>query len=159
MTRGVLLDVAGYKGVAQLPPTYEITPADLEGALAKARLEIRPADAVYLHTGWGALWMKDNATFGKSEPGIGLAAARWLVAKQITLVGADTWGTEVAPNPDPGLAYPVHQELITRNGVYNHENLATEVLVEAGVREFLMAFAPLKLKGATGSPGAPIAIV
>ncbi|HSB61275.1 MAG TPA: cyclase family protein, partial [Vicinamibacteria bacterium] len=59
----------------------------------------------------------------------------------------------------PGLAYPVHQELITRNGVYNHENLATEVLVEAGVREFLMAFAPLRLRGATGSPGSPIAVV
>jgi kynurenine formamidase len=53
----------------------------------------------------------------------------------------------------------VHQEFITRNGIYNHENCATEVLVRNEVREFLLMFMPLKLKGATGSPGAPIAIV
>jgi hypothetical protein len=32
MTRGVLIDVAGFKGVDMLPDTYEITVADLEGA-------------------------------------------------------------------------------------------------------------------------------
>jgi hypothetical protein len=31
--------------------------------------------------------------------------------------------------------------------------------VRNDVREFLLMFMPLKLKGATGSPGAPIAIV
>lgn len=159
VTRGVFLNVAAYKGVQQLPPAYEITPADLEGALEKVGLEIRPADAVYLHTGWGSLWMKDNDTFNTSEPGIGVAAARWLVSKQIVLCGADQWGIEVIPNPNPKLAFPVHQEFITRNGIYNHENLATEVLVQHDLREFLMMFFPLKLKGATGSPGAPIAII
>ena len=65
----------------------------------------------------------------------------------------------VVPNPNSRLAFPVHQEFITRNGIYNHENCATEVLVQNEVCEFLLMFAPLKLKGATGSPGAPIAIV
>lgn len=159
VTRGVLIDVAGHKGVKQLGPQYEITAADLMGALQRARLELRPGDAAYLHTGWGSLWMKDNDAFGKTEPGIGLEAARFLIAKEIALVGSDSWGTEVFPNPNPRQAFPVHQELITKNGIYNHENLATEVLVEAGVREFLMMFTPLKLHGATGSPGAPIAVV
>jgi hypothetical protein len=44
-------------------------------------------------------------------------------------------------------------------GIYNHENCATEVLLQNEVREFLLVFAPLRLKGATGSPGAPIAVV
>jgi kynurenine formamidase len=34
-TRGVLIDVAGFKGVETLPDTYEITVEDLEGALKK----------------------------------------------------------------------------------------------------------------------------
>ncbi len=53
----------------------------------------------------------------------------------------------------------MHQEFLARNGIYNHENLATEVLVQNDLREFLMMFFPLKFKGATGSPGAPIAII
>lgn len=159
VTRGVLLDLAGYKAVAMLPPRYEITVADLEGTLQKARLEIRPGDVVYLHTGWGSLWMKDNATFNGSEPGIGMDAGKWLVSRQIVMCGSDNWGIEVVPNPNPRLAFPVHQEFITRNGIYNHENCATEVLVQNDVREFLLMFAPLKLKGATGSPGGPVAVV
>ena len=159
VTRGVLLDVAGYKATTMLPPRYEITAADLEGALQRARLDIRPGDAVYVHTGWGSLWMKDNATFTSGEPGIGVEAGRWLVSKQIVMCGSDNWGIEVIPNPNARLAFPVHQEFIPRNGIYNHENCATEVLLQNEVREFLLVFAPLKLKGATGSPGAPIAVV
>ena len=37
MTRGVLIDVAGLKGVETLADTYEITVQDLEGALQEAR--------------------------------------------------------------------------------------------------------------------------
>jgi Putative cyclase len=35
MTRGVLIDVAGFKGVDILPDNYEITIADLDGAIKK----------------------------------------------------------------------------------------------------------------------------
>ena len=62
------------------------------------------------------------------------------------------------PNPNPQLQFPVHQLLITRNGIYIFENLATEELARDRVYEFAFFFAPLKLKGATGSPGNPLAI-
>jgi len=48
--------------------------------------------------------------------------------------------------------------LIARNGIYLHENLMTEELARDRVYEFAYIFAPLRLKGATGSPGNPIAI-
>src|SRR4030095_13294366 len=73
VTRGVLIDVAKFKGVEQLPPTYEITVADLKGALQKQNVQIRSGDVVLIHTGWSSLWMKDNTKYGDSEPGIGLA--------------------------------------------------------------------------------------
>ena len=41
-TRGVLIDVAGYKGVEVLGDSYEITRADLEGALEKQDVKITP---------------------------------------------------------------------------------------------------------------------
>ena len=158
VSRGVLIDVARYKGVEQLPPTYEITVADLTGALARQRVEIAAGDVVLIHTGWGSLWMKDNARFVATSPGIGVAAAQLLVDEEVVLVGSDNWGVEVMPNPDPELSAPVHQLLLTRNGIYIHENLATEGLARDSVYEFAYIFAPLRLKGATGSPGNPIAI-
>jgi kynurenine formamidase len=110
------------------------------------------------HTGWGALWMKDNTKFGNSEPGIGLEAAKVLVDAGVVVVGADTWGVEVMPNPDANLSAPVHQLFLAHNGIYLHENLATEDLARDNVYEFMYTYAPLKIKGATGSPGNPIAI-
>jgi kynurenine formamidase len=157
-TRGVLIDIAAFKGVQMLDGGYEITRADVEGALARQKTAIRPGDVVLFHTGWGSLWMKDNAKFLANAPGIGLPAAEFLVARQIVMAGADTWGVEVFPNPDAGLAAPVHQLFLAKNGIYLFENLATEVLARDGAYEFAFFFAPLRLKGATGSPGNPIAI-
>jgi kynurenine formamidase len=158
VTRGVLIDVAAYKGVAQLPDQYEITVDDLKGALQKEALQIRSGDMVLIHTGWGSLWMKDNAKFGATEPGIGLAAGQFLVDAEVVVVGADTWGVEVMPNPDSTLSAPVHQLFLAKNGIYLHENLVTEDLARDNGYEFMYTYAPLRLKGATGSPGNPIAI-
>lgn len=158
VTRGVLIDVARYKGVQQLAGGYEISAADLRGALQRQRTEIHGGDVVLIHTGWGSLWMKDNARFSATAPGIGLESGQFLVEREITMVGADAWGVEVVPNPNRSLTFPVHQLLLTRNGIYLHESLVTEELARDNVYEFAFIFAPLRLKGATGSPGNPIAI-
>jgi kynurenine formamidase len=159
-TRGILVDVAGAKG-GMLDKGYEVTVEDVRAALGRVGLDegsIQPGDGIFFNTGWGSLWMKDNDRFNSGQPGIGLEVARWVVEKQAALVGADTWATEVVPNPDPNLAFVVHQELITKNGIFNHENLDFGELIAAGVYEFVYVFAPLRIKGATGSPGRPIAL-
>jgi kynurenine formamidase len=158
VTRGVLVDVAAFKGVARLEGGYEITLADLRGALERQRMEVRAGDVIIVHTGWSSLWKVDNAAFGATSPGIGLEAARWLVEREVVIVGSDTWSMEVVPNPDANLAFPVHQLLIPRNGIYIFENLLTEELARDRVYEFAFFFAPLKLTGATGSPANPLAI-
>ena len=109
ITRGVLIDVAGFKGVEMLGDNYEITVADLEGALKKQNTTLQPGDAVIINTGWGRLYGKDNARFVKSCPGIGVKAAEFLISKDPILLGSDNWPVEVAPNPDPQLSLPVHQ--------------------------------------------------
>jgi kynurenine formamidase len=157
-TRGVLVDVAAFKNVPRLEGGYEITLADLRGTLQRERVEIRAGDVVLVNTGWGSLWLTDNAKFAANAPGVGLEAAQYLVDREVVMVGSDTWATEVVPNPNPDLAFPVHQLLLARNGIYIFENLATEDLARDRVYEFAFFFAPLKLKGATGSPGNPIAV-
>ena len=158
VTRGVLIDVAGYKGVEHLSDSYEITRADLEGALKKQGVQITPGDVVVIHTGWGKFWMTDNDRYNTTEPGIGLEAGQYLVDQKIVMLCCDNWGIEVVPNPDESLAFPVHQLFIVKHGIYNLENIITEELAAAKVYEFAFSFAPLRLKGATGSPGNPIAI-
>src|SRR2546426_29532 len=94
ITRGVLIDVAGLKGVDTLPDTYEITAQDLQQALQRQNLSLQAGDAVIIHTGWGRLWAKDNARYVKSCPGIGVGAAEWLAKQDPMLVGSDNWRSE-----------------------------------------------------------------
>jgi kynurenine formamidase len=158
MTRGVLIDVAGLKGVETLPDAYEITPEDLEHALSRQKLALQPGDAVLIYTGWNRLWSKDNARYVKSCPGIGLAAAAWLAKHDPMLVGADNWPVEVAPNPDTQLSLPVHQLMLVVHGIHLLENLKLEELATKRAYEFAFVVQPLKMQGFTGSAVAPVAI-
>ncbi len=161
ITRGWLFDMAALKG-RNLALGEEIKTADIQAAMQRQKIaeaDIKPGDALFFHTGWGALWGKDNDQFGKGCPGIGMEAASWCVAKQTCVVGADTWPVEVVPNPDSKLAFPVHQELIVKNGIFIHENLDFTALAADNVYSFAYLMMPLRIKGATGSPGRPLAIV
>ena len=157
-TRGVLIDMAAHKGVDRLSIGEVITAADLKSALAKQGTEIREGDVVLIHTGHGQLWMVDNDEYNRGGPGIGIDAARWLAEQKIFMTAADTWAVEVIPGEDPNVAFPVHQELLVRHGIYNMENLDLTALARDEVYEFAFLFSPVKFKGATGSPGNPIAV-
>jgi kynurenine formamidase len=156
-TRGVLLDVARYKGVARLGPQYVITLEDIEGTLAMEDVIIRAGDAVLFNTGWGQLWEVDNDAYGASEPGPGITAIKWLAEQDIVMTGADNYAMEAAPGENPARAIEGHQWLLSR-GIYNLENLDLSELAADRVYEFAFIFAPMKLVGATGAPGNPIAV-
>lgn len=158
VTRGVLIDVAGYKRVDRLPVGTVITASDLQGALKEQSVELLEGDVVLIHTGHGTLWMVDNEEYNRGAPGIGMEAALWLADRKVAMTGADTWPVEVIPSENAEHAFPVHQELIARRGIYNLENLDLSELAADKVYEFAFMFAPVKFKGATGSPGNPIAI-
>jgi kynurenine formamidase len=76
------------------------------------------------------------------------------------MVGSDTQGLEPNDFAKTGalasFAY-CHMNLIARRGIYNFENLDLDELSADKAFEFLFAWAPLKLVGATGSPGNPVA--
>jgi kynurenine formamidase len=158
ITRGVLIDVAAFKGVEMLSDNYEVTVEDLDGALKKQNMTLRPADAVIVHTGWGKIYGKENARYVKSCPGLGVKAAQWIIDKSPILLGADNWPVEVAPNPDPTLSLPVHQLALVVNGVHLLENLKLDELAQKQVYEFAFIMQPLKIQGGTGSTVSPVAV-
>jgi kynurenine formamidase len=157
-TRGVLIDVARYKGVTRLEPSYIITVEDIEAALEMEDVEIHEGDVVLFHTGWGQLWMVDNAMYSSGEPGPGITAIKWLAEKKIVMTGADNWAMEAVPGENPADGIQGHQWLMNFHGIYNFENLDLSRLAADRVYEFAFVFAPMKLKGATGAPGNPIAV-
>lgn len=158
VTRGVMIDIAGLKGVDTLAETYEITVQDLQQALARQKLTLQPGDAVIIHTGWGKLWEKDNARYSRGNPGIGVAAGEWLARQNPMLVGADTPPVEVSPNPDTQVSLPIHQMMLVVNGIHLLENLKLDELAAKRAYEFAFIVEPLKIQGGTGSTVAPIAI-
>jgi kynurenine formamidase len=158
MTRGVMLDIAGLKGVEILGDAYEITVDDLEAAMKKQNVRPQPGDAVLIHTGWGKLYGKDNPRYVKSCPGIGIKAAEFLATLDPMLLGADNWPVEVSPNPDPKLSLPVHQVALVVNGIHLLENLKLEELAAKKIYEFAFVMQPLKAAGFSGSTVAPVVI-
>ena len=100
--------------------------------------------------------------FNAGQPGFGISACDYLAKRKVILVGGDNWGTEAGAagslageNEQP---VECHIKLLVKHGIWNIENLDLTQLVEDGISEFLFVWAPLKMKGATGSPGNPVAI-
>lgn len=162
VARGILLDIAGARGVETMEAGDEVTMDDIRAALERqgmADFTFMGGDGVFFYTGWSTLWKVDNATYNAGAPGIGMEVALWLTDEvQAGVIGADTWPTEVVPNPDPACIFCVHQHVLTRHGIVNQENMKLDGLVADEVYRFLYMYSPAPIAGATGSIGAPVAI-
>jgi kynurenine formamidase len=158
VTRGVCLDIAALEKTKMLEGGYVITPEHLEAAQERQGVEVKPGDAVLLHTGWADLWMKEER-YGEVEPGAGWDACHWLTERNVSMVAADNWAFEVLPFEKPEWGFVGHQHLLAETGTYIVENIRTQELVDGGHSEFLYMMAPNKTKGATGSMVSPLCIV
>jgi len=158
VTRGVLLDVAGHRGVPRLEAGEEVGAAELQAIAAAQGTPVERGDVVVLHTGWLDQAERDPKAFLAGEPGIGVEAAEWLASRGVVAVGADTWGLDVLPNPDPDQVFPAHQTLLARNGVYILENLDTRALVADGTAPFLFVLGQPRFVGAVQMVVNPVAI-
>lgn len=158
-TRGVLLNVAAVHRTTSLGHEDAISADDLQAAADAQGISVEPGDVVLIHTGWGALWGVDNDRYRDSEPGIDLSGARWCVERRVAVIGADNWAVERVSREDENQVFPVHQEAITRNGVYLLENVRTEELAADDVYEFCCIIAPNRLRGASASMVGPMAVI
>lgn len=176
--RGILLNAATYRDMPRLPvPTSPTSPGivtaeDLKGMLeAQGLAEPGEGDCVFLYTGHGDLWKNSEwqslslnekreraRQYNSGEPGFSLSACRYLASRKIALTGGDTSADAGPVTEVPGSVSLCHVELQVRHGIWNLENLDFEPLLKDGVSEFLFVWAPLKMVGATGSPGNPVAL-
>ena len=153
ITRGILIDVAGEKGVAMLPNSYEISIEDLQRVMKKQGVRLQKNDAVLIRTGRMTVW-PDPKKFVHNDPGITKDSAAWLVDNGAVIIGADNMGIEKFPMAKDS----VHVYLFTERGVCLLELLWLEDLAKDQVYEFAFIAAPIKMRGATGSPIRPLAL-
>ena len=177
--RGVLLDAAAYRSMDRLPVPKggdaddpgNINDRDIDGMIKRQGLApIGEGDCVFLYTGHGNIWhprewdsfdadekAKRVAAFNAGEPGFGASACEYLAERKVVLTGADNWAVESVPGENVDNPFTCHVQLQTRRGIWFLENLDLSQLVADRAYEFLFVWAPLKIKGGSGSPirGAP----
>lgn len=154
VTRGILIDIAGLMGVDILPDRYLITLDDVQKALSTQGIDeasIEAGDALFFNTGWWRLAEDAERYLSFAWPGLGPDVVEWVIDKNISMTGFDASG-------DRGGDTDVHFKLIMENGIFSHEFMTFQELLEDGAYEYLFMFAPIRFEGATGSPGRPVAI-
>ncbi len=166
VTRGVLLDIAGYKGKQWLDESEPIEAADLAGAAEQQGVAVGEGDIVLVRTGRIGLvrergyWGDEYA--GGPAPGLAISAAEFLCERHVSAVATDTWGIEVLPNETADVFQPLHIILLVNAGIHIGEMFDLEALAadcrEDGVYDFMFVAPPLTVTGSVGSAINPQAI-
>ena len=157
-TRGVLLDIAKLMKTNILPAGTAFNKAEIDAAAKAAGITIEAGDVVLFHTGWLNVMDSDPEAFMASAPGLGLEGARHLASLGVVAVGADTWALEVLPSEDATMLFPVHPELLAKNGIYILENMDTRALAADNANEFLFVLGTPRFVGAVQAVINPVAI-
>ncbi|UPJ76659.1 cyclase family protein [Bradyrhizobium sp. 187] len=163
--RGVLLDIARFKGVDSLDDGYAVTIGDLNACAAAQNVEVRKGDFVIVRTGHQERCLSKgdwSGYAGGAAPGFAFETCYWLREKDIAAICSDTWGCEVRPNETNEANQPWHWVVIPAIGISMGEIFYLKELAadcaEDRVYEFFFSAPPLHLPGGAGSPINPQAI-
>jgi kynurenine formamidase len=159
VTKGILVDLTNEKEMI-LRRGRPIMVDETVNFLSNHNISVEPGDAIFFHTGVSKLWETPEIynQYIDSSPGIGYELSKWIAENDISVTGSDTPSTEVVPPEINGTRLPVHQYLITKSGVRMIDNIKLDELAKEKAYEFMFVCAPLKIKGSTASPVAPVAI-
>src|SRR6266849_4594828 len=173
--RGVLLDVAKYKGTDPLPGGDWISLDDLQNTAKAQKVEIHKGDILLVRTGWRKMWDEPGADgkadpahtkWHQAQPGVGPDCLAFFNEMDIVAVGADNaaveWGFPVKANYVRKAfgfpALPLHVDFLWNRGAYIIEILNLDELAKDQAYEFLFMVSPLLFRGGFGVPVNPIAV-
>ncbi len=160
ITRGLIVDMPSIRGVDLVeegPPSQK----EIDKFFSENQIIPEEGDAVFFYTGASKLWPDHDryARLYEKSSGIGMEAARWMVHNRISISGSDSPSSEITPPEVDEAMLPVHQFLITMNGIRLIDNMKLDEIAMDKVYSFLVICAPLPIRGGTGSPVSPIAVV
>jgi kynurenine formamidase len=162
--RGVLLDMARWKGIDRLEDGYGIEGEDLDACAAWEKVSIQSGDFLLIRTGeMQHKYIANNWNIPNWDaPGLTIESAEWLHKKEVAAVAMDTMGVEVRPNVTPDIPQPWHKIVIPCMGLMMGEFFYLDELAEDcdtdKVYEFMLVAPALPITGGVGSPVNPYAI-
>ena len=165
--RGVLLDMAHFKGKDYLDKGDLLNLQDLLGCAESQGITIEKHDILCLRTGFlQLLHVQGPDQFYQDfmEPGLTYSPelVDWFYKMEIPCLSTDTIANETELDPQIGVQIPLHCALmrnlgVTFNEICNFEDLAADCRKD-GQWDFLYTAAPLKVHEATGAPVNVLAI-
>lgn len=178
VTRGVLLDIAGVRGVEWLEDGDGIYPEDVLAAEERQGVRLEPGDALLARTGYlsRALHAEDPHYGGV---GYHVSTLPLLHERGVALIGSDAlndmnpsgYALDGPARPDvfdqldleiASLAFPVHAVALSAMGAWLLDHVVLDELAETCRRldrwEFLLTVEPLRMVGSTGSHVNPLAV-
>ena len=161
--RGVLLDVAGARGIDRLEAGYAIAPDDLDAASAFGRVTVGAGDIVLVRTGhMRLLHAGDKTAYTISSPGLSMATALWFHERDVAAVATDNLTFEVYPPELADALMPVHLLDLVEMGMTQGQNFDLEALAVDcagdGFYDCFLEASPQPFVGGLGSPVNPVAI-
>jgi len=164
--RGVLLDMARYRGKDNLDAAETFTHEDLMACAKQQGITINKRDVLLIRTNFLKLFFDLGDAFyeGFCEPGLVYSPelVQWFQDMEIPNLVTDTIANEITTDPATGVALTLHNALMRNLGVLfteicDLESLAQDCAAD-GQWDFMYTAAPLKVAKASGSPVNPIAI-
>jgi kynurenine formamidase len=159
VTDAVLLDIAATTTHEPLPSDFRIEPSHLAAAAAASGIAIDERTTVLIRTGWGTFHADAPERYhGAERPGLTPAAAEWLVARGVRLVGIDAARLDCSPSPRADESHPAQAILHVDGGALVLRNLNLEAI--GGRRHaFTLVAAPLNFARLTSCPVRALAIM
>ncbi len=174
VARAVLLDVPRFRGVEFVTEDAPVQGWELEEILKHTGLELQPGDAVAVNCGRES-WQAANIDLpygrgpleidsrrsrrSKDKPGLAASCLPFLRDHDVSTL---LWDMLDAAPYDYDVTYTVHGA-ITSYGMALVDNVVLDELAdycaERAAWEFLLVVAPLVVKGGTGSPVNPLAVL
>lgn len=164
--RGVLLDMARFRGKEHLDTAETFDHTDLEACAAAQGVELRPRDVLLIRTNYLQLFFELGDAFyeGFCEPGLQYSPelVQWFADNEIPNLVTDTIANEVTTDQNNGVALTLHCALMRNLGVVFTEITDLEALAADcaadGVYEFMYTAAPLKIAQGSGAPVNPVVV-
>lgn len=165
--RGVLIDIARYRGKPYLDKGETFDHKDILAAAAKQGVTIQKRDILLIRTGWiASFFNRDKNEFYKDflEPGLTFSKelVDWFHQMEIPNLVTDTIANEVTMDPVSGVVLPLHVALMSNLGVAFTEIAQLDPLAEDCAKDgqytFMYTAAPLKVVNGSGAPVNPVVI-
>lgn len=166
MSRGVLLDIARWRGVDELPADVAISPDMLNECCVAQGVRLLPGDIVMVRTGHIRHFTvhHNRSLFNGLQAGVSAACAEWVFDHQLAAIAADNKAVEII-GPDMArqdMPLPFHMLALRDMGcplgeMFDLEALAADCAAD-GRYTCMLAAPPLAITGGFGSPVNPLAL-